>query len=179
MEITISLLPPDKKEELKKLRIAGVIFKIGVSAIVALLVLFIFMHFCVKAIVIQKDVFDKEIERFVRTNSYIEVQRAQNEIKEKSDQARKIKGGLADKTDYWSVFDEVNSVIPDDIFLKQVEISEGTIQIRGLAIYRESLLVLEDKLKENETFEDVESPISNLVANENVEFEFKATIKQE
>lgn len=177
MDITINLLPPDKKEELKKLRIAGVIFKIGVSAIVALLVLFVFMHFCVKAIVIERDVFDKEIERFIRTKSYVEVQKAQNEIKQKSNQARKIKGGLSDKTDYWSIFDELNSVIPDDIFLKQIEISEGIIQIRGLAIYRESLLILEEKLKENEVFGNVESPISNVVANENVEFEFKASIK--
>jgi len=178
MDITINLLPPDKKEELKKLRISGVIFKIGVSAIVALVVLIVFMQFCVKAITIQKDVFDNEIARFVRTNSYIEVQKAQNEIKQKSDKARIIRGGLLNKTDYWTVFNELNLIIPDDIFLKQVEISEDMINIRGLAIYRESLLVLEEKLKENEIFKDVESPISNLIANENVAFEFKATLNQ-
>ena len=147
MDIKINLLPPEKKEELKKFRTAGVIFKIGMSALIALVVLFVFMQFCTEAIVIQKDAFAKEIERFIQTDSYVEVQKAQNEIKEKSKQAKKIRIGLKDKTDFWSVFEELNSFIPGDIYLKQVVISEGTIQIIGLAFHRESLLEFEEKLK--------------------------------
>lgn len=178
MEITINLLPPGKKEEIKKFRTAGVIFKIGISALFALLVMFVFMRFCVSAIMIQKEVFDKEIARFIRTDSYVEVEKAQSEIKTKSEQARRIKGGLNDKTEYWKLFEDLNSIMPDDVFLKQIAIADGAIKIKGFAIYRESLLILEDKLKENENFLDVESPISNLIAGENVEFEFTAAIKE-
>jgi len=178
MDITINLLPPDKKEELKNLRIAGVVFKIGLSALLALLTLYAFMFFCVKAIVIYKSAFDLEVERFRQSESYVEVQKAQNEIRKKSEQARQIKGGLLQKTDYWSVFERINAIIPDDIYLKQIKISENTIQVNGLALKRQSLLVFEQKMDESETFSDVESPISNLVANENVDFELKAVINR-
>jgi len=39
-------------------------------------------------------------------------------------------------------------------------------------------LVLEEELEKNEKLIEIESPISNLVANENIEFEFKVKIKE-
>lgn len=177
MKITINLLPPEKKKELKGLRVVGVIFKIGVSAMIALVVLFVFLLFCVEAILIQKRAFDKEIDQFVSMKHYQEVKKSQEDIKQYNNQAQQIKRGFSNKENYWELINEINGVMPDDIFLKRMLIAEGTLRFSGFALHRETLLVLDGRLKESERFSDVESPISNIVANENIEFEFNMKIK--
>lgn len=178
MEITINLLPPEKKEELKNLRTIGTVIGIGTSAIFSIAVLFVFLQFCTKAILIQKNAFDKEVNRFAQTDAYREMRKSQTDIKKHSKQASQIKSGLLVKKSYWSVIDEINKMMPKDVYLRELSITEGTVSIKGFAFFRKSLLELEEELKQNENFIEIESPISNLVANENVVFEFKAKIKE-
>ncbi|MEA1925774.1 MAG: PilN domain-containing protein [Patescibacteria group bacterium] len=183
MEININLLPPEQKDKLRDLRIVGIIFKIGTTALFSLGIFWIFLQFCNQAIIIQKNVFDKGFTQFTHTDSFKEVQKSQNEIKQYSKQAKQIRSGLIAKNSCWNVINEINCIIPDDVYLKKLSIYESeeeeeTLKLNGFAFHRQSLLLFEKKLKENEMFTNVESPISNLVMNENISFEFKAVLKK-
>ncbi len=120
MEININLLPPEQKDELKGLRIVGIIFKIGTTALFSLGVFWVFLQFCNQAIMIQKDVFDKESTQFTHSDSFKEVRKSQNEIKQYSKYAEQIRSGLATKKSYWNVINEINCSVPDDIYLKKI-----------------------------------------------------------
>ena len=179
MDILISLLPPAEKEEIKNLRRVGVIMKIGFSAICAMGVFVVFLFFTMKVIQIQQDVVTNEISRFEQSPSYGEVKNAQESLREYSKTASKVKSALSNQKQRWEVISEINQIIPNDI--KMVEFSvdeEDELILKGVAYTREALLKLKEGLEGSDRISKVESPISNFVADKDVEFEFTAEVKQ-
>lgn len=177
MKILINLLPPEKKEELKNLRFIGVIIRFGIATVSAMAVLLIFLFFCLKAITIQKVSLEREVGRFKENDSYKKTREVQDFFREYSKRATKVKKGFKAKNEYWAVINEINSIMPEDINLREFNLKNGNLVLRGMAQSRQSLLVFKDRLEENEFFEKVKSPISNFVANENVDFEFEVKMK--
>lgn len=179
MDILINLLPPTEKEEIKNLRRVGVILKIGFSAICAMGVFVVFLFFTMKAIQIQHDVVLKEITRFEQSSSYAEVKNAQDALREYSKTASKVKSGLSNQKLRWDLISEINQVIPNDIKVVEFSVDSKDVMIlRGVAYTRDALLQLQEGLEASERITKIESPISNFVADKDVEFEFTAEVKK-
>ncbi|MEA2007156.1 MAG: hypothetical protein U9O20_03295 [Patescibacteria group bacterium] len=179
MDILINLLSPTEKEEIKNLRRVGVILKIGFSAICAMGVFVVFLFFTMKAIQIQQDVVLKEIARFEQSFSYKEVKVAQEALREYSKTASKVKNGLSNQKLRWELVSEISAVIPNDIKIVEFSVdSKDVLTLNGIAYTRDALLQLQEELEGIERITKIESPISNFVADKDVEFEFTAEIKK-
>ena len=173
MKISINFLPQERKDELKNLKHIGVVMRVGIMVILALCLLIIFLEFIMYSIRIEKDFVESEILRFENSGGYRETKISQDSLREYSKTAKTIKSGLKNKKDYTGLIADINAMIPDGIILQRFSISTKGIVLSGVSLEREKLLFLEQKLKEDERFKKVDSPISNLVSDVNASFTFK------
>ena len=178
MDILINLLPPQRRREIKNLRYTGIVLKVGTMALFALIVLASFSYACLYFIDFQEKSLDQEIASFKQTNSYKKTQEAQDSLREYNKIASKVKNGLKKQKEYWDIIYEINAKIPNDVVLTDLNVSEeGIISLKGLAYTRKDFLSFKDGLEKSELFENLQSPISNLVMDKDVNFEFTAEIK--
>lgn len=177
MDILINLLPPAQKEEIKNLRRIGVILKIGFVAGCAIAVFMVFLFFTMQTVLIQEDVVIKEIARFEQSGSYEEVKKAQDSLRDYSKIATKVKSGLSNQKLHWEMISQINQIVPEDVKLVEFSVDEESVlTLNGVAYTREALLALKKGLENCEKLSKVESPISNFVAEKDVEFEFTTAI---
>ena len=85
------------------------------------------------------------------------------------------------QTDYikWSAYlAEFSTLIPPEITLSELAVSQETnkIQIRGLAPLRDDFLALKSNLENSPLLENIDSPISNLIKREEINFELSASL---
>jgi Tfp pilus assembly protein PilN len=178
MDILINLLPPQRRREIKNLRLIGIVLKIGTMALFALFVLASFSYACLYFIGIEEKSLDQEIVRFKQTQSYRETQEAQDSLREYNKISRKVKNGLKKQKKYWDIIYEINSTVPNDVVLTNFMVSEeGIVSLKGLAYTRDDFLAFKAGLEESELLTNLKSPISNLVMDKDVNFEFTAEIK--
>ncbi len=177
MNITINLLPQEKKEELGNLKHIGVVMRVGIMAILALCLLVVFLEAIMYTIKIEKDFVESEILGFQKSDEYLETRIAQDSLREYSQKAKAIRVGLQNKKDYTNLVLEINEMIPNGIILKNLSIESKEVILSGTALKRESLLLLEQELKSYERFKKIDSPISNLVSDTNAPFTFSIELE--
>lgn len=177
MDITINLLPPKKKKELKKTKLRKTILKIGFSAILSVVALVVFVQFCVWFITIQTEAFDDRVEKFGEDGVYAQAKVAQDSLRKYSQTARRIKSKLNTQSNYWEIIDTVNNIIPENVYLKEISLEKQVLDIKGESLDRQALIVFQEELERSELFGEIESPISNFVASKDVNFEFIINLK--
>lgn len=179
MDILINLLPPERREEIKNLRYTGIILKIGVMAVFALVVLACFSYACFYFISVEERSIDEETALFEQTASYKEALKNQNSLREYDKIASKVKSGFEKQEKYWGVISEINSITPKGIVFSMFALSEeGELSLKGIAYTRTDMLDFKKGLEQSSLFEKVESPISNFVVETDINFEFTAKIKK-
>lgn len=178
MDILINLLPPQEKGEIKNLRRIGVILKIGFAAVCAIGVFLVFSYFINMMIKIQDDAVAGEIARFEQSQTYKEVLKTQDLLREYSKVSAKVKAGLKNQSNRWELISAINQIIPENIKLSVFSVDEeGAFTLKGIAHDREALLSLKSGLESCGKLSKVESPISNFVADKDIVFEFTAEVK--
>jgi len=79
---------------------------------------------------------------------------------------------------YWSdLFLELNKIVPEGIALQSVSTKKMQIFISGTAGTRDDLVALKEKLENSSCFENINFPLSNFAAKENIEFQSDFSIK--
>lgn len=177
MNISINFLPQSRKDEIKNLKHIGVVMRVGIMAILALCLLVFFLKAIAFSIKIEKDFIEGELLRFEKSAGYLETKKAQDSLREYSKTAKVIKVGLRDKKDYTELISKINSMIPEGIILNKLSLDSKELVLSGVALKRENLLFLEQKLKEDAQFKKIDSPISNLVSDTNAAFTFKVELE--
>jgi len=174
--VKINLLPDWEKEKIKNLRIAGVIIKAGSVALFSMGIFIFFLWFCYGFISFQRGEFKKNISSFEEGVLYKKAQDNRKILTDLSSSAAKVKRNEKNSKNIHAILNELNSIVPENIFLTNIEIKESRIIIKGVSKDRKSLLSLKEKIEGSDVFKEVETPISNFVSNQNLEFEFSAQI---
>lgn len=90
---------------------------------------------------------------------------------------------IEDKKIYWSeVLEQLTIITPNNIRLVLLETDkkeENKIKIGGNAKTRDDVLLFQKILEQQKKFKEVESPLSNFVKQEDVDFYFSFKIKNE
>ena len=88
--------------------------------------------------------------------------------------AKKLDKAEEKKFTWSQVLEELAGSIPPGITLETFKPNEELteITITGTAVSRDQILVLEEKLKNSDLYTEVVAPVSNLVAKNDVTFEF-------
>ncbi|MBT3356478.1 hypothetical protein HN784_05225 [bacterium] len=177
MNISINFLPTERREEIKNLKYIGVVMRVGVMAVLALCVFVTFLGLIRYTINIEKDFVESEILRFENSKEYQQTKVAQDSLREYSYSAKTIKSGLKQKRNFTGLISQISEMIPDGIILNKLSVDNKNVVLSGVALERKSLLILEQRLMEDQRFKSVDSPISNFVSETNAEFSFKMELK--
>ncbi|MBI5124432.1 MAG: type IV pilus assembly protein PilM [Candidatus Omnitrophica bacterium] len=165
----INLLPPEIKEETKRTIKRGTIEVIATAVIIISVLIFIGLK-------IKLDNFNKRISA-----AKLELSSLQPEIKQA--EARRLAEMVLVNEPYWEdVFKELGSLIPGDIVIEEMSMSNRLIDIKGVVSSKDGQQVLSDFVisLEKGLFSSVKLVESkNLPDNTGVEFELKCWIDYE
>jgi len=171
MKRSINLLPEKRQNDIKIDRLNRFILKMGSIVIFSILLLILFLFSNLFIINIYKKINQEEIGRTEKGGVGKAIEETKNEIDSNYNQTNQAVEEIKKRVSYWSYFDEINRLLPENIFYSEVEMKEGQIKLRGLAKNREDLVKFKYSLESSEVFEKVEMPISNFTSQENVNFE--------
>jgi Tfp pilus assembly protein PilN len=80
---------------------------------------------------------------------------------------------------WFNLFQQLSSTVPEGIYISGLSTKDYSIFLVGKAKTRDNLLNFKSKLEENECFQNINVPISNLVVENNVDFQIDFVIKNE
>lgn len=183
--IYLNLLPPKEKKEFRFLSV-NKILDYYLFVLFSGLVFFALVFFGAKYFLIyNSNVFKAAIEERMSG----EIEQSIDEMEEKIKEINRLIGITSDinenKTDFFGILRELSVIRPDGIFFNSIThdlaADDGKkpykFSIEGFAAKREEFLDFLDKIEASHYFEDVNSPLSNLVKKE--DFDFRITFNLE
>ncbi|EKE14285.1 MAG: hypothetical protein ACD_12C00591G0005 [uncultured bacterium] len=176
----LNLLPPQKKEEIIGLsdyfNIQTIVFKIGLLLIITIIILLGNKY------ILNQSVNNTQEEILtIQTVNKGKSETSLDEAIKEFNQKLKTIDEIQQKNINWPLFlDKFSKLIPSNINIQAMDFNStnNTFNINGVARDRETLLGLQKNLKESELFSEVQSPVSNLLKKEDVNFTFNGKLSE-
>lgn len=179
MKIYLDLLPMQKKQEIKRKKIFGIILHeefLFLSPIIVLIFILLNIYY---VLTLQKDSSAAANQRKQSQDNYQQM----NIYEEKFKQVNTLGQELVEIQSghmYWQQpLQELSNIMPEGIYLSNISTKNYTIFLIGKARTREDLLGFKDKLDSSECFQDINVPLSNLVVKNDVDFQIDLTITED
>lgn len=165
--ITLNLIPPLQKKELRLLRVFIVIKNVIIYLLLYVTVAAIIL-LCAKLIL--QNNFNQVVADYNLNNRTGQL--LGQEIKQFNQKLINIQTIQADYTAWSEFLISVNELLPNDVVLYNITLDKQTkeIQISGRAKTRQALLDYQQKLNASAYLEKVEIPLSTLLEKENIDF---------
>jgi len=178
MEIKLNLIPPSKKEEIRKNKRLRTTIKAEVVLTALLLGFFIVLlsfRYILDVGLSGEVILNSEIEK---ADQFEKIKDYNNQFNEANDQIKQI--ALIDQSQlYWSkVFMKISQIIPSGIKVDSLETENYTVTLSGTADIRGDLIDFKGKLEDEGCFSDVDLPLSNLVDKADAEFKIVFKVKE-
>lgn len=174
--ITINLLSPSQKSELKIKRVY-----IAIKELIILILLFTLIIAIL--LLTSKYILDNSLARLIERNAYSiqenrDVVNKINIINSKIEIIGKIQKDFKKWSEFFVMF---TNLTPNNISYDSVKIKydDASIEIRGVAKNRDDLTKLKDNMTNSEVFENINLPLKNLLAKENNDFIITAKINMD
>lgn len=177
--LAINLLPPqqikarEEKEYTRKIVLAFIFCFIILA--ISFSLLFILQQ------TIQKSFLNSQQQELAAFEKYFN-QEKNKKIEQEVENINKILSRVStieeNKTRWSNTLIELTKITPENLYFSSLKINkqEKKIEIMGLAKTREGLLKFQDNLEKSEYFENVTSPISNIISPENINFTIEARL---
>jgi Tfp pilus assembly protein PilN len=179
MKIGINLLPEAKKEELMRAeRFRAVLgWEVIILCMGLIFFLFIFGIDYLLNLNLQQSAYAKNSE--LSGKQYETINYYENKFSEINAKLGKISSISVGQL-YWSrIFSRLNRLVPDNVGITGLSTKDYSIFLSGKAKTREDLLLLKDRLSQDECFEDINLPLANLVSKDDVVFQLDLGIKED
>lgn len=168
--ITLNLLPPTQKEKIKKMAICSICENVIAG-------IFIFLSLITIALLIANNTLQSTFARFTIAISSPdkEEQQLNRKIKNLNSNLKIISDAQAGFTKWSKFLIDLNPLVPKDIQITNLEINtaeENILKIIGKAKKRTDLLAFHENLENHPSFTKIESPLSNILQKENIDFNF-------
>jgi hypothetical protein len=179
MEIMLNLIPPNKKEEIKKNKKLKAVIKAEIVLTIMLVGFFtVLLSF--------KYILDMGLVGEMKLNSEIEkadqfekIKKYNDQFSQANDRIKQI--ALIDQSQlYWSrVFVKISQLALPEIEIRSLSTTDYAVTIAGVADTRDSLIGFKSKLENEGCFSNVALPLSDLVDKTNVGFQIAFNVKQD
>ncbi|MEY4723820.1 MAG: hypothetical protein RLZZ324_1333 [Candidatus Parcubacteria bacterium] len=171
MRLRLNLLPPPYKAALRQ----GVVLAFVRSMLTVFLITAAFAAGTLTAVRLEVQRMQSDLTTRGASNS--------NEFKEVGAEIAAMNGylkrldGLRSSSVRWSqVISGVTALVPPGMTLDRIAIDpQGNISLSGMAAERSSVLLLEKRLRESPSYKNVNAPLSNILTQKDVKFEFSMT----
>jgi Tfp pilus assembly protein PilN len=170
--IRLNLLPPQEKKEIEFLRFFRLIASLGIWLTV---ILIIFSLILVSAFFSLDLLLDSQQE-LIETRKQEEKNQSLAQIEERINQANSNISKIFLKQQgiiLWTlILEELTEIIPEGLSLDLLSSSKESrkIKLNGFSPDRDKLLVFAESLKQSSYFQDIESPLSNLIKQKDIDF---------
>ena len=179
MEIKINLVPPVKKEEIKKNNRLKVAIKIELVMTMTLLIFFAallsFRHILNLNLSLYADARQKSAE----AAQYEKIKDFDDKFNEINSQAARIASVKKDQLHWSSIFLCLDGLVFSNIKVKSLATSDYSATLSGIADTRDDLILFKEKMEREKCFSDIDLPLSNLVDKDNVEFKINFNINKD
>ncbi|MBI3290880.1 PilN domain-containing protein [Candidatus Falkowbacteria bacterium] len=172
--ITLNLIPPAKKQELKLMNFY-IIIKNLVIWVLLLSILIAITLLMTKAVL--QSHFNQIVDQTTLTTRYATT--FGQEVKEFNSRIKTVAGIQAENISWARFLVELALLVPDKISVNNLTIKDDNILLNGLAETRDDLLNLQDSMENSDLFSAVDIPLDNLLKKEDVSFTLKAKINLE
>ena len=172
--IKLNLLPPEERKKIELLEFASLliffVFRLSIILIIFIAIL-ITTYFSL-------NIFVKTQDNLIEIRQSDEKTQYQMEIEEKienvNQEARRIFIKQNESIVWTPILEELSKITPDGVYLINFSYraSNEKIDITGWASNRDKLLVFENSLKESKYFDNINSPLSNLIKQADINFSF-------
>ncbi|HEX7586167.1 MAG TPA: PilN domain-containing protein [Patescibacteria group bacterium] len=176
--IKLNLIPPAKKEEMKKTELLSQIFK-WETELVGIFIVFIAMLASTSFILKVTASSEKPVILSDNNEQYKEIEKYDIESKDMSKTISQIDRIQKGQLNWYKFFEKINNQFSDAIEMKKIETSDYSVLFTGKAKNRDSLVAFKENMEKEDCFSDVNLPLSNLVAQTDVEFQIDFSIKKE
>lgn len=176
--IKLNLIPPAKKEELKKMERLSQIFK-WETELVGIFIVFIAMLASTSFILQVTAGSGKPVILSDNNEQYKEIEKYDSESKDMSKIISQIDRIQKGQLSWYKFFEKINNQFSNSIEMKKIETSDYSVLLTGKAKNRDSLIAFKENMEKEDCFSDVNLPLSNLVAQTDVEFQIDFSIKKE
>lgn len=174
----MNLLPPYQKEEVQRnIRARALFVALGIISFWAVMFL-VLLYNSLLYLDLQMPAITERLEAEENTQKTNVVHGIEEEIDLLNDTLAKIDAIREKKTfNFPYILRVAGSIVPEGAVLKDIVFSEGSIAIAGHADLRSQVLKIKENLEKEEIFQDVNSPLSNVVKEGDITFSFKFSIK--
>jgi len=170
----INLLPPIEKEKLELDNFNQLFFFLAIRIAIFLLIftfLLITTHYCLSILL-------KEQKRLIEINENdIRIQqliKMEEKIKNVNQQLDKINLKQKELVIWTPILEELAKITPSGVYLVNFSynLSVNKINLSGWAENRDKLINFKDSLEKSSLFVNLESPLSNLIKQNDINFSF-------
>lgn len=171
MRITLNLLPPKNKAALR----SGFLFAYAQSMLLVVFFLTAIASSTLLAVrLLLKGTYDDLAQRSTSTSE--EYRSMTDEIRSINEYLKRVEGVHRRFTPWSSVLATVTQMVPDGTQITGIRLDKtGKILLSGVADERADVLVLREHLLQSNLFKNVSSPLSNILQQKNVRFDFEMT----
>lgn len=169
MRVTLNLLSPEKKAVLR----TGFIFAYAQTMILIVFLVIVFASGTLFAVrMMLKGTYEDLAKR--SSGGSDETSAITGEFKKINDYLKRV-DGLEQRYVPWSkVLEELTRFVPEGTQLTSVHIErQGKITLSGIAARRDDVLTLQTRLEQSPMFKDVKAPLSNILQQRDVKFDFE------
>lgn len=169
MRVTLNLLSPEKKAVLR----TGFIFAyVQTMAFIVFLVVAFASGTLLAVRMMLKGTYEDLAKR--SSGGSDETSAITADIKKINDYLKRV-DGLEQRFVPWSkVMEEISRLVPEGTQLSSLHVErEGKITLSGIATQREDVLTLQTRLEQSPAFKDVKAPLSNILQQRDVKFDFE------
>jgi len=176
--IKLNLIPPAKEKEIRKAERFTRVFQ-WETELLGIILVFIAMLVSTSYILKVTASVEKPVILSDNNEQYKEIEAYDQEARDMGkiiSQTDKIQKG---QLSWYKFFEKINKQFSDTIEMKKIETSDYSVLLTGKAKSRDDLITFKENLEKEECFSNVNLPLSNLVAQKDVEFQIDFSIKKE
>lgn len=180
MKIKLNLIPKQKKEQIKRAYFLRIISKWEMEFFF-LLIFFVAILISINLILsINIEAENNSVSLVEKNNDkYSLIKEYNKEIIEVNEQIANVKKIQVNQLHWSKLLSKLNEKVFNGIEVTSLVTSDYNLIFSGKANTRDNLIILKDKLSQDDCFSDVGLPLSNLVSKDNVEFQINLKIKKE
>jgi len=170
----VNLLPPQEKKKLELAELSRLLIFSAVRLVIILAIFILVLvntYFCLRILINTQNDLIEIRQSDERAQRQAEVE---EKIQRLNQDARKIYLKQNDLVLWIPILEDLSKIIPSGIYLINFSYrtSAGQIDLNGWASNRDKLLAFENSLKESSYFKDLESPLTNLIKQTDINFSF-------
>ena len=172
------LVPKNKKIELKRARVFREILHEEFLFLFPVLVLIVILINVFYLLTLQRDVDLLSYKFEQNQDQYQQLDKYDQEFKKINTEAALLLKIQAGHLQWASVLKRLGADVPDGVTVQNFANKNFNIILTGKAKTRDGLLEFKNKLENDDCFEKINVPLSNLVVKDNIDFQLNFAIKQ-